>query len=299
MDQPLVSVIMPAFNAELFIDEAIQTVLNQTYYCWELIVINDGSTDNTCKIVNKYSLLDHRIKLLHQKNGKQGKARNYGISESLGNYIAFLDADDLWEENKLQIQVDFLTRNEDIDLVFSQGYSLENANQKHYNVIVKSYWDEKDIPLFIDNNQIPILSVLMKKSSLLQANNFTENPKIQNAEDYHLWLKLLLKKFKFSSLENRLFTYRLHECQSTYDNDQIPQIVNMFIDLHQVSRGTSYSNFFLQRVKWHLFDKKYHFEILQLLGKLKHLGKLKRIILSLSTFIPSLQLRAKTLFHLI
>src|ERR1700759_692275 len=101
MTEPLVSVITPAYNAGNFIHETIDSVIAQTYTNWELIIIDDGSTDNTAAIVKQYVVRDSRIKYLYQQNGKQGKARNNGMTHSSGTIIAFLDADDTWTPHKL------------------------------------------------------------------------------------------------------------------------------------------------------------------------------------------------------
>src|ERR1700744_5385897 len=99
----LISIIMPAYNAENFIGSAIESVLDQTYLNWELIVVNDGSTDQTAAIVETFAASDKRIKCISQPNMRQGAARNTGIKNSRGDLIAFLDADDLWLPGKLEL----------------------------------------------------------------------------------------------------------------------------------------------------------------------------------------------------
>ena len=112
----LISIIMPAYNAGKYIKESIESVFNQTYQNWELIIIDDGSTDNTSEVVQPFLIKDRRIQYYLQENGKQGKARNAGIKRSKGNLIAFLDADDVWMPAKLQAQIGVLKQN-DADLV--------------------------------------------------------------------------------------------------------------------------------------------------------------------------------------
>lgn len=213
---PLISVIMPAYNAEKYINESIKSVINQTYDNWELIIVDDGSTDNTSKIVRRKQATENRIKYIYQDNGKQGKARNTGIKHSAGEIIAFLDADDLWETEKLAVQCKELFCDQTIDLVFTQGYQIRNYDVHDYNICVKDFWNSNDIPEFVECNQIPILSVLVKKDALRAVDFFSEDIEIQNAEDYHLWLKLLVNNSIFRSLPNRLFYYRKHQQQNTY-----------------------------------------------------------------------------------
>src|SRR5262249_23306047 len=105
MAADVVSIIMPAYNAGKYIADSIQSVLAQTYSDWELIVVDDGSADNTASIVQQFVTRDSRINYFFQENGRLGKARNTGIKEARGALIAFLDSDDLWLETKLELQL--------------------------------------------------------------------------------------------------------------------------------------------------------------------------------------------------
>ena len=116
----MISIIIPAYNAEKYITETINSVLNQTYTDWELIIIDDGSTDNTAKIIKQFCEKDDRIKYYYQENGGVSSARNLGIEKAEGNIIAFLDADDIWLENNLSEKNKVLSENEDVNWVFSQ-----------------------------------------------------------------------------------------------------------------------------------------------------------------------------------
>lgn len=104
----LVSVITPCYNGSRFISETIDSVLSQTYSNWEMIIVDDGSTDNSAEIVELYSKKDGRIRLIRQVNGGSAEARNHGIREAQGQYIALLDSDDLWKPEFLSEQIDFM-----------------------------------------------------------------------------------------------------------------------------------------------------------------------------------------------
>jgi glycosyltransferase involved in cell wall biosynthesis len=101
----LVSVIMPAYNAGKYIAQSIRSVAAQTCAGWELVVVDDGSTDDTAEVVRGFASADARVKYVQQANGRQGRARNNGIAHAAGDLIAFLDADDLWVERKLELQL--------------------------------------------------------------------------------------------------------------------------------------------------------------------------------------------------
>jgi len=110
-EAPLVSVVIPTYNRSLYLKQAIESVQGQTYDNWELVIIDDGSTDDTFDIVKKYSERDKRIKYFRQENAGVAAARNAGISQSHGVWIAFLDDDDCWFSHKLDMQMKFLAKN--------------------------------------------------------------------------------------------------------------------------------------------------------------------------------------------
>lgn len=105
-----ISIIVPVYNVENFISTCIESILNQDYFNIELILVNDGSTDASGEICDYYSKKDKRVKVYHKENGGQSSARNLGIKMSTGDYIAFLDSDDFWIENKLNSMVKILEK---------------------------------------------------------------------------------------------------------------------------------------------------------------------------------------------
>ena len=105
---PVVSVVMPAYNAGLYIEESIGSVIAQTYPYWELIVVDDGSTDDSRRKVETLAAADAGVRYIYQENGRQGKARNAGIAMARGGLVAFLDADDLWVPEMLEQQLALL-----------------------------------------------------------------------------------------------------------------------------------------------------------------------------------------------
>ncbi|MBF0522003.1 MAG: glycosyltransferase family 2 protein [Candidatus Omnitrophica bacterium] len=124
MADPLVSVIVPVYNGEKYLAEAIDSILCQTYLSFEIIVVDDGSTDDTAKVAKQFP----SVRYFNQGHLGQGVARNRAVREAKGNYFAFLDADDLWVKEKLALQMDYLTSHLEIDLVFGhvkQFYSAE------------------------------------------------------------------------------------------------------------------------------------------------------------------------------
>ena len=113
-EKELVSIITPMYNGERFVAKTIESVLNQYYKNWEMIIIDDGSKDNSPTIVEEYSKKDKRIQLVRQKNAGSGAARNNGIRRAKGQYICLLDADDTWENNFLEEQIKLIKENKKI-----------------------------------------------------------------------------------------------------------------------------------------------------------------------------------------
>jgi teichuronic acid biosynthesis glycosyltransferase TuaG len=237
-----VSVIMPAYNAEAYITESINSVINQTYPYWELIVVDDGSTDGTADKVRSIALKESRIRYIYQSNARQGKARNNAIAHSKGNFIAFLDADDLWVKTKLEEQVRQI-ETENVDLVFSDFGTIDEVGSlltACINIPENYHRGRKGLENFFEMNRIPILTVLAKKTSIQEAGFFSEAFAIQNAEDYHLWLKMLLNGCTFHSSPVVTAYYRIHSNQSTNkDVWSTNQVLHSFIDLNISSEEIS------------------------------------------------------------
>lgn len=218
-ENPLVSIIMPAFNSEDYIESSILSIINQTYKNWELIIVDDGSTDNTAAIIQSMKVKYNNIIYLNQANGKQAKARNLGIKKSSGVLLAFLDSDDLWLPEKLEKSLYFFENNV-YDLIFTESYvtsdPLINCEEIHYQkmgVRAGQYSGNLALKQFIEYNRVPILTVLVKKDKVIEVGGFDE--KCVPAEDYDLWIRLLKRGSKFMAIEEALSIYRLQQDSST------------------------------------------------------------------------------------
>ena len=136
---PLVSIITPCYNAQNFIAETIRSLLNQTYKNWEMIIVDDSSTDNSVVIIEQYLIQEPRIKLLHNKqNLGVSKSRNKGVAASNGSYIALLDSDDIWFPMKLEKQIQFMSNNNVL-----MSYTAYNTIDTNNNVLGYSHVKEK------------------------------------------------------------------------------------------------------------------------------------------------------------
>lgn len=216
----MVSIIMPAYNAEDYIGESIESVLNQTYTDWELIIINDGSTDSTLSVAKQYSKLDSRIKVIDKVNGKQASARNAGLKNSTGDWIAFLDADDLWTANKLEKQINFAKNYSDIDVIYSGGwiFNLNDLENLTPYITQFGFFDSEEMyKLEFSGNFVPVLSVIAKRSLLLKTGFQDEQVNIAGCEDWDYWLRIAKAGGRFYGMEDNLFYYRRHTTNVSSD----------------------------------------------------------------------------------
>lgn len=189
MKKPKVSVVMPVFNGEKYLKQAIESILNQTFKYFELIIVNDASTDKTEKIIKSFT--DKRIKLINnQKNLGVAKSLNIGLKKAKGSYIARMDTDDISMAKRLEKQVEFLKKNPKVVLVGSQCSWINFKGQKINGFKVAT--DDLIIrkKMFI-RNQFHHASVMFKKKDVLKLGGYKHL--FNGAEDYELW-------FRFSDL---------------------------------------------------------------------------------------------------
>lgn len=213
----MVSVIIPAYNCAPYLAETVNSVQQQSYPHFEIIIVNDGSTDSTLDVANQLAQKDSRIKVLSHSNSKQGKTRNAGVAAASGKYIAFLDGDDIWFPNKLELQLNALQQ-QGVDLVFSDGFICLNNNlnlREHTFQILQKILDRNDLELFYRQNQVPTSTVVCTKTAFEKAGGFDEEPEVQNCEDYLLWVRMLDKGCRFYGLDENLILYRVHPNSST------------------------------------------------------------------------------------
>ncbi|MBE0497230.1 MAG: glycosyltransferase family 2 protein [Campylobacterales bacterium] len=210
--QSLVTVIVPLYNTERYIAETIESVINQTYQNWEMIIVDDCSTDSSRDIAKEYVTKDSRIKSVESEVNFGGPARprNMGIDSAKGEYIAFLDADDVWKNNKLERQLAFLEKN---NLSFTSCDCIlinDKSDEIHLSPLSKLYNKfarKKTICDVIKNNFIVTSSVLIRKDLL---KNFNEDKKYIAVEDFDMWLHVLANhQNTYKYQEEKLVRYRL------------------------------------------------------------------------------------------
>jgi glycosyltransferase involved in cell wall biosynthesis len=227
---PVVSVIIRTYNRALLLQKAITSVLNQTFQDFEIIVVNNYSTDNTIEVVKSFN--DERIKIVNIRNrGIIAKSHNVGLKESHGDYIAFLDDDDLWCPEKLEIQVEYLRKHLEYYLVYSNAWIVDETDVRKGLIMDLELFKEgaifKDL---VKCNFIPQLTVLMKREVFEIIGFFNEDPALRACDDYEYWLRVALR-YIIGFVKEPLVMYRVHSGMMGHEINFAKQVQKILFSL--------------------------------------------------------------------
>lgn len=205
---PLVSVLMPAYRQSEYIEEALDSLLKQTYTNWEVAIVDDGSPDNVAEIVRKYTEKDSRIKFFHTENHGVSAARNYAASQTSGDLILPLDADDTFEPGYMEACVAAFRDNPDLKLVYCQWNMFGDVKKTH-PIFYRGYAD-----LLIANT---IFSAAMyRRKDFERVGGYdTEIP--FGFEDWNFWISLLDENSQVFQIQQPLFNYRIKSASRSVD----------------------------------------------------------------------------------
>ena len=200
-----ISIIIPTFNRARELNRAIESVINQTYKNWELIIIDNNSSDNTDEVVSKFN--DSRILLFKiNNNGVIAKSRNLGIKKASGSFIAFLDSDDWWLPKKIEISLKYLEKGADIvyhDLFIAKKGALKNNRKAKTRSLFSPIFND----LLVNGNALNTSSVVLQKNIFEDVKLFSEEKKLIAIEDFDAWLKLSTITEKFVRIPQALGYY--------------------------------------------------------------------------------------------
>ena len=235
----LVSIVVPVFNSEKFIIETIQSVKKQTYQNWELLLVNDCSTDKSEQIIRKYEE-DKRIRLINLKaNSGAAIARNTGINNAKGKYIAFLDADDLWNKEKLEKQIKFMEEN-NYDFTFT-GYEFADENGNNLGKVV-------NVPKQINYKQALKNTTIFTSTVIFNVEKLGKElismPDVRRGQDTATWWKVLKTGIIAYGLNENLSLYR--RSNNTLSSNKIKALKrtwNLYRNVEKLSFFTSLYNF--------------------------------------------------------
>ena len=229
MMQDSVAVVIPAFNAQEFLARTVASARAQTHRNLEIWIVDDGSTDQTAALARQLARQDERVRVVSQSNGGQASARNAAIRATEAHWIAFLDADDLWEPDKLETQLR-AARENGADAVFCGGVIFEQSPAEplqDYPTLVGNWGGLEMARLLFARNPICNSSVVARRALIEEVGFLDEAREVRNAEDYDLWFRLALGGAKFCGIAGSLAHYRRHQSSSTavYTEMHRPEIV--------------------------------------------------------------------------
>lgn len=242
----LFSVVIPAHDCEQFVCEALDSVARQTVKGYEIVVVDDGSKDATCKVVEEWAERHGAIplKLISQANRGPGSARNAGVREAKGEYVAFLDADDLWAERKLEAVETCLNRPAPPDLLCHDEW-LEKEGIRKRRLTHGPHASYRD--LLFKGNSLSTSATVVRRRALLEAGGFSE--RFPQWEDYDLWLRLVRAGCRIEYLHEVLGVYRHHARSVTMQAEQYCRCGLDVLDAHfaQWQDQTCYDRLLMRR----------------------------------------------------
>jgi len=216
-----VSVVLPVYNCERYIEESINSILSQKFDSFELIVVNDGSTDKTASILDTYK--DNKLTIL-TNNENQGLvfSLNLAINNSKGQFICRMDADDICDEYRLSKQYQFLITNPNIDVIGCQGFNIDEKG----SFLNKKSWRQNKLLIefycLLGENPVGHPFSMIRKSKIIEVGGYREQ--YFRAEDKDLWLRILSSGGHFANLKDTLLCYRIHPNQITDSKTQVEKI---------------------------------------------------------------------------
>ncbi len=220
---PKFSIIIPCYNQAHFLNDALQSLLSQSYADWEAIIVNDGSTDDTGLVANQWTKKDDRVRLVEQKNAGLSCARNAGIAAASGLYIALLDADDMYGPDFLE------SVNTHLDQGFGLvccGYTYFNAKGTIHRIVRQS--EQLEFRSILTGNLFPPVAVAFQKQVLDKTGLFDTD--LKSAEDWDLWIRMYKAGIKLSFIDASLVYYRVSE------NSMSRQAFTMYAALNKVAQ---------------------------------------------------------------
>ena len=236
---PKVSIVIPVYNTDKYLVQCLQSIQNQTLNDFEVVCINDGSTDSSLKILKDFAQNDNRFIIIDKKNEGQGVARNCGIEKAKGEYLIFIDSDDWLEENALELCYNKI-KNDNTDILFFNNYKyLEESGQKYQNDYTALYKEFQEKPFTKEDAKEKVflgnaLTFKMYKTDFIKNNNIRFSPH-RFMEDMVFYYKSIFLSNSLSCLNEYIYNYRIHTLSCTYNLEEqlrcVPEIYDLCFEL--------------------------------------------------------------------
>jgi len=247
---PFFSIIVPCYNRAAILPDTVAAILRQQQSDFELILVNDGSNDETAKIAEELAAIDSRIRVFHKENGERGAARNYGAQQALGQYLNFFDSDDEMYPNHLQVVQAFLNQHGSVEVVHTGYERLDGQNRLISEVCA---FREDTNKVLLHDNPLACNTVFVRRDIAL-ANPFVEDRRLSSAEDWELWLRLA-SQYQFHPVREKTFCLREHDGRSL--NTIAPETVRVRDELfgQLVSQNSDFARRFPGKVGQFVADR--------------------------------------------
>jgi glycosyltransferase involved in cell wall biosynthesis len=258
---PLISVIIPTYNTAKYLIETLECALNQSWANKEIILVNDGSTDNTLSLLKPYMA---KINYIYQENRGLGAARNTGLKAAKGDFVVFLDADDLLSPNFLEVMLKSIRERPGVDILYCWWSFIDESG--HLLPEPGRYTGQGDLfQAYVISNRFPVMAALTPKYCIDCAGGFDENKLI--SEDWDFWLRVSQKGYKFDFLSEVLVYYRFHGSNMTLNIERSHQRYTAVLDKLYLSKHlpdkimelkpTAYSQIFLTKALYYTSQGEY------------------------------------------
>jgi len=226
---------MPVYNGEKYLEETINSVLNQSYKNFEFIIVNDGSRDSSMQVVNKYSG-NKQVKIYEKENTGVAHTRNFALTKCKGDYVAFIDQDDLWEKDYLENQINTLEVN-NADIIYSNGKVIDKNGEFIRELYTSSYFHEDTLLKLITHNYIMSPTQVVSKLKIVKkVGGFYEPKNGSGPDDWGLWLRLKINNEKIVYNKSKLVNYRLHDSNNSYNRLAMEEAkLELIVDIFKIA----------------------------------------------------------------
>lgn len=259
-----VSIIMPCYNAEITLPETLDSIARQSHTHWELIVVNDGSTDKSLAILNRFkTLFPDKVNIIDQENAGQVRSKNRGLENVKSPYIAFMDADDLWDKHKLKQQLNYMMHDPYLGLSYTNGKYIDEASSETGTIGINLKLQGDCLTEFLMGNAIVASSVMVRKAILDKVGYFDEA--LSACENWELWTRIASIS-KIGVIDLPLVYYRRHSNNMSHNIQKMKtnrllviqkngiQYRTVLSDMNERTKLALYSaySFFGENALWHL-----------------------------------------------
>ena len=253
----MITVIIPVYNSASFLDKCISSVLSQSYACFELLLINDGSTDNSGEICDSYAQKDSRVRVIHKINGGVSSARNIGLDQAKGEWITFVDSDDWVHEDFLKKRYELAVA-EDADVAYCDVELVYSNHNEYCRTAEIDPKEKTQVNSWIrsKSNYSPILLI---KKELLDYHNLRFMPEVRLCEDLNLILKVILYAKKTVHVKEALYFYNKQNTASTMHNPHLywGDLQLAFSDLIDTFKANGVYDHYKEGISWCILEYKF------------------------------------------